>query len=133
VGIARGLDDPDGAIAQFRLETERMVPEALAAFAAADARALGALAVASQQGAEVVLRNQIPETAFLARAAMAAGAHAASAFGAGFGGAVWAVADRAAADEVIARWRASYEAAFPQPAARAQWVSMRPVAGIQWP
>lgn len=135
-GIARGLDDPDGAIAriaQFRSETERMVPEALAAFAVADPRALGALAVASQQGAEVVLRNQIPETAFLARSAMAAGAHAASAFGAGFGGAVWAVADRTAADGVIARWRASYEAAFPQPAARAQWETVRPVAGIQWP
>ena len=135
-GIARGLDDPDGAIAriaQFRSETERIVPEALAAFASADARALGALAVTSQQGAEVVLRNQVPETAFLARAAMAAGAHAASAFGAGFGGAVWAVADREAAEAVIARWRVSYEAAFPTQASRAQWVTMRPVAGIRWP
>jgi len=134
--LARGLEDPDGAIAriaQFRAETERFVPEALAAFSSVDARALGALAVASQQGAEVVLRNQIPETSFLARAAMAAGAHAASAFGAGFGGAVWAVADRSEADQVTARWRASYAAAFPSQAARAQWVAVRPVAGIQWP
>jgi galactokinase len=134
--LARGLEDPDGVtarIAQFRSETERVVPEALAAFAAADAHALGSLAVASQQGAEVTLHNQIPETAFLARSAMAAGAHAASAFGAGFGGAVWAVVDRAAAEVVTARWRASYAAAFPQTAARAQWVTVRPVAGIQWP
>ncbi|MEN9791338.1 MAG: hypothetical protein RLZZ63_996, partial [Gemmatimonadota bacterium] len=134
--LARGLDDPDGAIAriaQFRAETERFVPEALAAFASVDAQALGALAVASQQGAEVVLRNQIPETMCLARAAMAAGAHAASAFGAGFGGAVWAVADRAEAEAVIARWQASYAAAFPHQAARAQFLAVRPVAGVRWP
>ncbi|MEY3702078.1 MAG: hypothetical protein RI891_1370, partial [Gemmatimonadota bacterium] len=29
--------------------------------------------------------------------------------------------------------RASYEAAFPSQASRAQWVTMRPVAGIRWP
>lgn len=134
--IARGLDDPDGAIAriaQFRAETERLVPEALAAFAAADAHALGALAVESQQGAEVVLRNQVPETCFLARAAMAAGAHAASAFGAGFGGAVWAIAERADADAVLVRWRAAYADAFPHHAARAQFLAVRPVAGVRWP
>jgi len=134
--LARGLDDPDGAIAriaQFRAETERFVPEALAAFSAADASALGVLAVASQQGAEVVLRNQIPETMFLARAAMAAGAHAASAFGAGFGGAVWAVADLSEADAVIAHWQASYAAAFPAQVARGQFLAVRPVGGVRWP
>jgi len=118
-------------IAQFRAETERVVPGALEAFASADGQRLGALAVESQQGAETALRNQVPETMFLARAGMAAGAHAASAFGAGFGGAVWAVVDTAGAEDVKARWKASYEAAFPQRATKADWLVMRPGPGVR--
>ena len=118
---------------QFRAETERIVPQALDAFANADAAALGRLAVESQQRAETALHNQIPETMFLARAAMAAGAHAASAFGAGFGGAVWAVVDTAAAADVTARWKESYTTAFPARAGKSDWIIARPGAGVQWP
>jgi galactokinase len=118
---------------QFRAETERIVPSALVAISSADHAALGRLAVESQQRAEVALRNQIPETMFLTRAAMAAGAHASTAFGAGFGGAVWAIVDTADADAVEARWRASYEQAFPERARRAAWMRGRPVAGVAWP
>lgn len=130
--------EPDGPWAearldQFRAETERIVPEALAAFATADAAALGRLSVESQQRAETALHNQVPETSFLARAALAAGAHGASAFGAGFGGAVWAVCDREAADAVTARWKASYARAFPQRAGKADWLVLRPGAGAQVP
>lgn len=57
-------------IEQFRRETEVLVPEALAAIARGDGPALGRLAVESQQRAETALRNQIPETIFLARAAI---------------------------------------------------------------
>lgn len=134
--VASGTDEAPWHLArleQFRAETERIVPGALAAIGAADATALGRLAVESQQRAEVALRNQIPETTFLARAAMAAGAHGATAFGAGFGGAVWAIADTAALDAVEARWSASYAAAFPQRAAAAAWIRVRPVAGVAWP
>lgn len=120
-------------IEQFRAETERIVPQALDAFARADAGLLGALSVESQQRAETALRNQIPETMFLARAAMAAGAHGASAFGAGFGGAVWAAVDTDRAEEVTAKWKASYAAAFPARAAKADWLTLRPSAGVQWP
>lgn len=120
-------------IEQFRAETERIVPQALDAFARADGALLGALTVESQQRAETALRNQIPETMFLARAAMAAGAHGASAFGAGFGGAVWAAVDTERAEAVTARWKASYAAAFPSRAAKADWLTLRPSAGVQWP
>ena len=134
--VAATMPDAAGAlarVAQFRAETERIVPEALDAFARADAAHLGRLAVESQQRAELALRNQVPETSFLARSAMASGAHAASAFGAGFGGAVWAVVDTAEAEAVTARWRDAYAATFPQRAAKAAWVTVRPVSGVRWP
>ncbi len=120
-------------IAQFRAETERIVPQALTAFATADAALLGRLAVESQQRAETALRNQVPETMFLPRAAMAAGAHGASAFGAGFGGAVWAACDTADVEAVAARWKSSYAAAFPQRAAKADWLVLRPGPGVRLP
>ena len=119
-------------LAQFQRETTAIVPGALEAMQRADAAALGRWAVESQQGAETALRNQVPETMFLARAAMAAGAHAASAFGAGFGGAVWAVCDAAEADAVRGRWRESYGQAFPGRAARSEWLRLQPAEGLRW-
>ncbi len=109
------------------------MPAALTAFEAADGAALGRLAVESQQRAETALRNQVPETMFLARSAMACGAHAASAFGAGFGGAVWAVCDTSAVPELTRRWPEEYARAFPQRAAQAQWIPVRPGPGVAWP
>lgn len=117
---------------QFCAETGRIVPAALTAISGGDGAALGRLGVESQQLAECALGNQVPETKFLARAAMDAGAHASTAFGAGFGGAVWAIADVARAEEVRATWRATYERAFPARAARSAWLTLRPVAGAGW-
>ncbi|MCE9600816.1 MAG: galactokinase [Gemmatimonadetes bacterium] len=134
--LARNAPDAPWFLArieQFRAETERMVPQALQAFETADADLLGRLSVESQQRAETALHNQIPETMFLARAAMAAGAHGSTAFGAGFGGAVWAVVDRERAEEVRDRWKASYAAAFPQRAGKAEWLLVRPGAGVRLP
>jgi galactokinase len=132
--LARNAPDAPWYLArieQFRAETERMVPQALRAFETADAGLLGRTSVESQQRAETALRNQVPETMFLARAAMASGAHGATAFGAGFGGAVWAVVDTAGAAEMTERWKAAYAAAFPQRAPKADWLLMRPGAGTQ--
>lgn len=134
--LARNASDAPWFLArieQFRAETERIVPEALRAFASADGAWLGRLAVESQQRAETALRNQIPETSFLARSAMAAGAHAASAFGAGFGGAVWAAVDTARAEEVREAWKRSYAATFPGRATKADWLVLRPGAGVVLP
>lgn len=119
-------------LAQFRRETALVVPGALNAISAADGAALGRWAVESQQGAEIALRNQVAETAFLARAGMNAGAHAASAFGAGFGGAVWAVCDAVKVDEVRERWRASYARAFPSRASKSEWLQLAPSDGVRW-
>ena len=119
-------------LAQFRTETEHVVPCALAAISAADGESLGRLAVESQQGAELALDNQVPETTFLARAALACGAHAASAFGAGFGGAVWAIADAAGADAVVGRWREEYRRSFGARAASAEWFVLRPEGSARW-
>lgn len=119
-------------VTQFRRETECVVPGALAAISAADGEALGRWSVESQQGAELALGNQVPETMFLARSALASGAYAASAFGAGFGGAVWAVAEISQADEIRDRWRAEYARAFPARAAKSEWLALAPSAGVQW-
>lgn len=119
-------------LAQFQRENTVIVPGALQAFRDGDAAALRRWAVESQQGAETALRNQVPETMFLARAALAAGAHAASAFGAGFGGAVWAVCAADDADGVRERWRALYARSFPARASKSEWLRLHPSAGVRW-
>lgn len=119
-------------LTQFQREIDVVVPGALEAFRRADAAALRRWAVESQQGAETALRNQVPETMFLARAALAAGAHASSAFGAGFGGAVWAICDAADADAVRERWRRLYASSYPLRASKSEWLRLRPSAGVRW-
>lgn len=89
------------------------VPNALAAFGRADARALGDLSADSQREAETLLGNQIPETMALAALARGHGAFAATSFGAGFGGSVWALAPAHDADAFLTRWRSTYLAAVP--------------------
>lgn len=119
-------------LTQFQREIDVVVPGALAAFRSADALALRRWAVESQQGAETALRNQVPETMFLARAALAAGAHASSAFGAGFGGAVWAICDAADAEAVRERWRRLYVSSYPLRASKSEWLRLQPSAGVRW-
>lgn len=87
----------------FIREDARIGP-AMTAFERGDAAELGRLSADSQDDAEHLLGNQIPETIALAAAARQAGAFAACSFGAGFGGAVWALVERADADAFAARW-----------------------------
>ena len=54
------------------------------------AKAFGKLAVQSHRAADILLKNQTPETNRLVEYAVELGAYGASAFGAGFGGSVWA-------------------------------------------
>ncbi len=90
----------------FAIERQ-LVPEATAAFATADATALGEIVDRSQAAAEELLGNQVAETIALARGARELGAIAASAFGAGFGGSVWAVVPTDRADAFAEAWRAT--------------------------
>ena len=127
----QGAEEFDGdylgpRFAQFREEVEVIVPGVGDAMRDGDLAALGALVDRSMAMAEQALRNQVPETSFLARAAREGGAVAASAFGAGFGGAVWAMVRTADADAFVAAWRAAYADAFPRRAARAHWLVTRP-------
>ena len=92
------------------------VPDALAAFDAADGARLQELATGSQEDAETLLENQVPATVQLARSARELGAIGACGFGAGFGGSVWALVNRADAEEFAARWSPHAFIAMPGPA-----------------
>jgi galactokinase len=114
---------------QFLMESYEIIPQAAEALARADLGTFGALVDRSQHGAETLLRNQVPETIALAHLARGEGAHAASAFGAGFGGSVWALSGAADAEEFVRRWQDAYRSAFPEAAARAEFIVTRPGPG----
>ena len=93
----------------FVEESERIVGPAADCLARGDLAGFGELVSRSQQFAERLLRNQVPETVFLQRAAIDNGAQAASAFGAGFGGSVWALVTVDDAAAFVDRWRTAYD------------------------
>lgn len=101
-------DDLQRRLHHFVNEDAR-APQAARAFAAADTAALGRLSRESQDEADALLGNQIPETIRLAATARDAGAFAASSFGAGFGGSVWALVATADADVFAREWLRAYE------------------------
>lgn len=112
---------PDGALrarlearlVQLVAECRTIIPGVAAALGRGDLGVVGTLVAASQAGAEVGLRNQVPETAALVGSALRLGARAASAFGAGFGGSVWAMIPADRAESFAAGWEADYRGAFP--------------------
>ncbi len=116
-----GADAPalHARLDHFLLESAA-VESAAAALLAGDVPRLAEAVNASQAGAERLLRNQVPETVYLAEAARRLGAPAATSFGAGFGGSVWALVREEAAGPFLAAWHEAYAAAFPEPATRCQ-------------
>lgn len=106
-------------LAQFRDETEQIIPGVVAALRAGDWLEVGALVDRSEAQAETILANQLPETIHLVRSARAMGAAAASAFGAGFGGSVWALIPSEGAAPFCAAWLDEYLHTFPQHRTRA--------------
>jgi galactokinase len=98
---------------QFVEESVVIVPAAAGALARRELERFGVLVDRSQNLAERLLGNQVPETIALARSAREVGADAASAFGAGFGGSVWALVPEAEVEDFAAKWEAAYRAAFP--------------------
>ena len=111
---------------QFYQEEHHIIPAAVEALRVEDLGAFGTLVARSQEAAERLLKNQVEETAFLARAARACGAVAASAFGGGFGGSVWAMIPQAHADAFLDAWATRYTSAFPEPAQRARFFLATP-------
>ena len=118
-GTDRALGPDADAVARlarfehFLLESNTLIPAAADALGQGDLARLGSLVDQSQQAAEQLLGNQVPETTFLARSARELGAIAASAFGAGFGGSVWALVPKVEAAAFQTRWAETYAAAFP--------------------
>ena len=105
----------------FLVENEEVIPQAGAALAAGDRAAFGRWVDRSQDAAERLLGNQVPQTSRLAAEARRQGALAASAFGAGFGGSVWALIECDSASQFLSSWSAKYQEAFPQLAERSQF------------
>jgi len=103
----------------FVTENEQVIPAAGAALDCGDLEAFGGWVDRSQQAAETLLGNQIPETVHLAASARELGAVAASAFGAGFGGSVWALVAVDRIDDFLAAWQRSYAERFPDRAPQA--------------
>lgn len=97
------------------LREDARIPAAVQAFTAADARAIAELSDASQQDAEDLLGNQVPETVALARSARALGAIGACSFGAGFGGSVWALVEGERASTFTPEWHPDAFIASPGP------------------
>lgn len=92
---------------------DRRVAAAADAFARADLAAIGDLAHVSQEDADRLLGNQIPQTRDLVTLARDAGAAAASAFGAGWGGSVWALVPEGDAPRFLAEWLHAYSKKYP--------------------
>jgi galactokinase len=111
---------------QFVEESERIVPQVGDALSSSDLARFGGLIDRSQELAERLLRNQVPETIALARSARALGAAASSAFGAGFGGSVWALAPKTDSDAFTKRWAAEYAREFPGAAQNACFFTTSP-------
>jgi len=121
-------DRPDliDRLDQFVEESTVIVPSAADRLAAGDLGTFGEIVDRSQALAERLLRNQVTETANLARLARQQGAAAASAFGAGFGGSVWALAARADVPRFIEKWQNAYREAHPALAERSSFFTTEP-------
>lgn len=117
-------DDLRKRLHHFVRETAR-APKAAIAFRDADRDALGQLSDESQQDADVLLGNQIPETIALSSLARELGAFAASSFGAGFGGSVWALVAAADAHRFGEEWTRAYARRMPH-AGMVDWFVARP-------
>jgi galactokinase len=112
----------------FREESERLVPAASASLERSDLRGFAAAAAQSQETAERLLGNQVPQTILLARLARECGAAASSSFGAGFGGSVWAMVREEEQQAFTELWQRRYLEAYPELCHTAQffWTSAGP-------
>lgn len=93
-----------GRFEQIYMESEVIIPKAVAALAADDLSGFSELVDESQAAWERWLGNQESATAWLARQARSLGAHASSTFGQG---SVWALVERVDAEKFSQRWRKS--------------------------
>ena len=124
--LLRGDQELVDRFDQFVEESTRLVPAAASQLEAGDLDEFGRTVARSQELAEDLLRNQVPETVSLVRTARDHGAWAASGFGAGFGGSVWALVEQSSADSFLDRWQNAYRTACRSAAARSRFFLTRP-------
>ena len=110
---------------QFVIECTVIIPGVARALTAGDVDKIGVLIDRSQDGAERLLGNQVPETIALARLARDLGAVGASAFGAGFGGSVWAMVKTDRAKDFASEWARRYRSRFKIPEDRSAFFLTR--------
>ncbi|MBH05633.1 MAG: galactokinase [Phycisphaeraceae bacterium] len=117
---------------QFVAENNEIIPQVAQLLARGELDAIGPLVDRSQQLADELLGNQIPQTTWLARAARQFGAIAASAFGAGFGGSVWALMDHTMAPRFCQKWHAAYTRQWPTESETSCFFLTRPGVAAHW-
>lgn len=117
---------------QFYAESEEIIPAVPERLSGVGLARFSALVDRSQSLGAQLLRNQTPETIWLAEAARRLGALAASAFGAGFGGSVWALVPIAEAESLLHQWSDAYQTRFPAAYERAAFFLSRPGPGAWW-
>ncbi|HTF36689.1 MAG TPA: galactokinase, partial [Blastocatellia bacterium] len=110
---------------QFVIECIEIIPSVAQALAVGDVEKIGVLIDRSQDGAERLLGNQVPETIALARLGRDLGAVGASAFGAGFGGSVWAMVKTDRAKDFASEWAGRYRSRFKIPQDHSAFFSTR--------
>jgi galactokinase len=108
---------------QLLSECTEIIPGVAQSLAAGELDKVGALVDRSQDGAERLLGNQVPETIALTRFARELGTVAASAFGAGFGGSVWALVSTDQAEIFKLEWAERYRSRFPESTKKATFFS----------
>jgi galactokinase len=123
--VRQSLSDPNlvERFDQFVAESTQIIPAAGDAIIANRLDELGTLVDRSQDLANRLLKNQVPETVYLAKSARECGAVAASSFGAGFGGSVWALVRSDEVESFVGAWRSKYQNQFPETAQRAAFYS----------
>ncbi len=109
-----GSDELQDRWTQFVTESDLLIPAVPDELTDDQCSAFGRLVARSQECGARCLRNQVPETEFLAASARQHGAVAASAFGAGFGGSVWALVRRGEVASFLQDWSTSYRAEYPE-------------------
>jgi galactokinase len=111
---------------QFTTESEDIIPTASAALGSGDLGGFGKEVTRSQKTGAELLKNQVPQTLWLADRALELGALTASAFGAGFGGSVYAIAERVRAEDFRDEWEKAYIDQFPELADASTFVCTEP-------
>lgn len=99
---------------QFYNENFEIIPAATRSIKNKEFNKFGNIVDKSQILTTYKLKNQIPETEYLAREARRLGAIAASAFGAGFGGSVWTLVEKTKAKKFIQKLKNNYSILYPE-------------------